>query len=303
MKRKAIVTLTIITFFLGSLFATAAMAAGHGHAVGHTTAGDKGPAILLVTFGTSIPKAQAAFANIDARVKKAFPGVEVRWAYTSHIIRKKLAGEGKLLDSPEVALAKLMDEGYAKVAVQSLHMIPGFEFHDIYTNAKMFERMAGGFDKVFVAFPMLSSDEAMEKVVKILPGAMIPKDRTPGDAVILMGHGTHHTSDAIYSAMMYKFQNADPNIYVGTVEGHPSFDDIKGMLLKKGIQKAYLIPFMSVAGDHAINDLAGDEADSWKSMLTQAGITCIPVLTGLAEVDVLADLWIENLQTAMKHLQ
>jgi sirohydrochlorin cobaltochelatase len=301
MNRKTIVV--ILTFFLVSLLATSAMASGHGHATDHTTADDKGPAILLVTFGTSIPKAQAAFDNIDAQVKKAFPGAEVRWAYTSYIIRQKLAKEGKVLDSPEIALARLMNDGYSKVAVQSLHMIPGFEFHDIYVNAKMFERMLGGFDKVLVSYPLLSSDAAMNKVVEILPGAMIPKERTPGDAVVLMGHGTHHTSDAIYSAMMYKFQNADPNIYVGTVEGHPTFDDINAMLQKKGVKKAYLVPFMSVAGDHAINDLAGDEADSWKSMLTQAGIECVPVMKGLAEVDVLVDLWVENLKSAMKHLQ
>lgn len=303
MKQKAIVTLTIITFFLGLLFATAAMAAGQGHATDHATAGEKGPAILLVTFGTSIPSARQAFDNIDQQVKKAFPGVEVRWAYTSHIIRKKLAGEGKFLDSPEVALAKLMDEGYARVAVQSLHMIPGQEFHEIYGNAKMFERLAGGFDKVIVANPLLSSDEAMENVVKILPAAMVPGERKPDDAVVLMGHGTHHSSDAIYSAMMYKFQNADPNIYVGTVEGHPTFDEVKALLLKKGIRKAYLLPFMSVAGDHARNDLAGDEEDSWKSMLTQAGIECVPVLKGMAEYGVLVDLWIGNLRAAMKHLE
>ena len=301
MNRKTIVA--ILCFFLVSLLAASAMASGHGHSTDHAKADEKGPAILLVTFGTSIPEAQTAFDNIDAQVKKVFPGVEVRWAYTSYIIRQKLAKEGKIWDSPEVALAKLMDDGYTKVAVQSLHMIPGFEFHDIYVNAKMFERMSGGFDKVFVSYPMLSSDAAMNKVVEILPGAMVPKERTPEDAVVLMGHGTHHTSDAIYSAMMYKFQNADPNIYVGTVEGHPTYDDVKAMLLEKGVKKAYLIPLMSVAGDHARNDLAGDEADSWKSMLTQAGIECVPVMKGLAESDALVDLWIENLQTAMKHLQ
>lgn len=301
MNRKTIAA--IVTLFLVALLGSNALATGHHQSMSHTTADEKGPAILLVTFGTSIPSAQAAFANIEAQVKKAFPGVEVRWAYTSYIIRKKLAKEGKVLDSPEIALAKLMEEGYAKVAVQSLHMIPGQEFHDIYTNAKLFEQMTGGFDKVMVAYPLLSSDEAMEKVVKTLPAAMIPKERTPADAVVLMGHGTHFPSDAIYSAMMYKFQNADPNIYVGTVEGHPTFDEVKALLVKKGIKKAYLIPFMSVAGDHARNDMAGDDADSWKGMLTQAGIECVPVLKGVAEYDALVDLWIENLKVAMKHLQ
>ncbi len=292
-----------MTFFLVSLLSSMALATGHHQAMSRRTAAEKGPAILLVTFGTSVPSAQASFVNIEKQVKKAFPNADVRWAYTSYIIRKKLAKQGQIFDSPEIALAKLMEEGYSKVAVQSLHMIPGLEFHDIYSNAKMFERMSGGFDKVIVAYPLLSSDDAMEKVVKVLPGVMIPKERTAKDAVILMGHGTHHPSDAVYSAMMYKFQQVDPNVYVATVEGHPTFDEVKAKLIKKGIKKAYLIPFMSVAGDHAANDMAGDDAGSWKTMLAQAGITCVPVMKGVAEYDAMADLWIDNLKAAMKHLQ
>ncbi|MGD9210684.1 MAG: sirohydrochlorin cobaltochelatase [Desulfobacteraceae bacterium] len=299
MNRK-IMVLTLMCVLL-LFFPFLCAAAGHGD--GHSQADDKEPAILLVTFGTSIPDAQAAFDNIDKRVKKAFPKTEIRWAYTSYIIRQKLAKEGKILDSPEVALAKLMDEGYTKVAVQSLHMIPGAEFHDIRVNAGKFEEMTGGFDKVFVSYPLLASDENMDKVVEALIANMIPKERKKEDAVVLMGHGTHHSSDAIYSAMMYKFRKADPNIYVGTVEGHPSFDEIKAMLEEKGIKKAYLLPFMSVAGDHAINDMAGDEEDAWKVMLTKAGIECVPVLKGVAEYDALVDIWIGNLAACMKHLK
>ena len=87
---------------------------------GHPAKDGKGPAILLVTFGTSFPSAQASFVNIEQQVKKAFPNTEIRWAYTSKIIRKKLAKQGQLIDSPEVAMARLMDEGYAKVVMQSL---------------------------------------------------------------------------------------------------------------------------------------------------------------------------------------
>lgn len=274
-------------------------AGGHGHGGDD----DKGPAILLVTFGTSVPRAQAAFDLIEQKVRQAFPKVEIRWAYTSSIIRKKLAGQGKMIDSPEVALAKLMDDGYSRVAVQSLHMIPGAEFHDINTNAKLFERMSGGFSKVMVSYPLLAGNENMDKVVETLMAVMIPKERAPEDAVVLMGHGTHHFADAIYSAMMYKFQKKDPNIFMGTVEGNPTFDEIKALLVKKGVKKAYLLPFMSVAGDHALNDMAGGEEDSWKSMLTKAGIQCIPVLKGMAEYDALVDIWIDNLKVGMAHLK
>jgi len=261
------------------------------------------PAILLVTFGTSVPRAQAAFANIEEQVKKTYPNNEIRWAYTSQIIRKKLAKEGKLLDSPEIALAKLMDEGYTRVVLQSLHMIPGQEFHEIYTNGNLFGQMAGGFTKVMVASPLLSSDEAMDRTLQTVAAQIVPKERNASEAVVLMGHGTHHPSDAIYSALMLKAQKMDANMFVATVAGHPSFDDVKEVLVKKGIKKAYLIPLMTVAGDHAMNDMAGDEPDSWKSQLANAGIESVPVLKGLAEFDAIVDLWLENLKVGMARVQ
>lgn len=273
----------------------------HGH--GHPAKDDKAPAILLVTFGTSVPSAQTAFAHIEQQVRKAYPKNEVRWAYTSEMIRKKLAKEGKVLDSPEIALAKLMDEGYKQVVMQSLHMIPGAEFHEMYKNGKLFGQMSGGFDRVMVASPLLSSNEAMEKTLQAVAGAIVPKERKADEAVVLMGHGTHHPSDAIYSAMMYKAQKMDANMYVATVEGSPSFDEVKEALAKKGVKKAYLIPLMTVAGDHAMNDMAGDEPDSWKSQLTKAGIASVPVLKGLAEFNPIVDLWLDNLKIAMKHVQ
>ena len=272
-------------------------------ASGHAAKEEKDPAILLVTFGTSVESAQKAFANIEKRVRAAFPKTEVRWAYTSKIIRKKLEKEGAHIDSPEVAMAKLMDDGYTKVAVQSLHMIPGAEFHEINVNARLFAQMSGGIGKVMVSLPLLVSEATMEKALKEVVAKVVPKERKAGEAVVLMGHGTHHPSDAIYSALMYKAQKMDANMYVGTVEGSPSFDEIKEMLIKNKIKKAYLIPFMTVAGDHAMNDMAGDEPDSWKSQLTKAGIEAVPVLKGLAEFDSIADMWIEQLKGAMAHLK
>ena len=266
---------------------------------GHPATDVKGPAILLVTFGTSVPSAQVAFVNIEKQVRATFPGTEIRWAYTSKIIRKKLAKNGVQIDSPETAMAKLMDDGYTKVVVQSLHMIMGAEFHEIDANTKLFEQMSGGIGKVVVSYPMLTTDESMERVLQASVADVVPKERKPGEAVVLMGHGTHHPSDAIYSALMYKLQKRDANMYIGTVEGHPTFDEVKEMLVKKGIKKAYLVPFMTVAGDHALNDMAGDEADSWKSQLSKAGIESVPVLKGLAEVESLVALWIDNLKIAM----
>jgi sirohydrochlorin cobaltochelatase len=142
----------------------------------------------------------------------------------------------------------------------------------------------------------------MDKLLRIVATHIVPKERQPGEAVVLMGHGTHHPSDAIYSALMLKAQKMDANMYVATVEGHPDFAEVKETLVKKKIKKAYLIPLMTVAGDHAKNDMAGDDPDSWKSQLRQAGIDSVPVLKGLAEFDPIVDLWLDNLKTAMAHL-
>ena len=257
----------------------------------------KKDALLLVTFGTSVESAQKSFDNVEKKMKAAFPNSEIRWAYTSQIIRDKLAKEqGKQIDSPEVALARLMDEGYKEVTLQSLHVLPGAEFHALNANARMFEAMRGGIEKIRIGYPLLVNNKSMDEVLEAAFKHMVPKERKAGDAVIFMGHGTHHPADAVYSAMMYKAQQKDPNCYVGTVEGFPTFDEILDMLKAKGVKKAYLIPLMSVAGDHSINDMAGDEEDSWRSQLKKAGIEGVPVLKGLAECDAIVDVWIKRLK-------
>ena len=251
-----------------------ALAGGHG---------EKKPmkkGILLVAFGTSIPEAQVSFTNIEQKVKQAFPDVPIRWAYTSKIIRDKLAKEGKHLDSVAMALARMMDEDFTHVAVQSLHTIGGEEFHDLLRTVHAFRDMGGGFERVPVGYPLLATEEDIVRVAEAMLGH-IPKERKKDEAVVLMGHGTPHPSNAFYAALMFHFQQKDPNVLVGTVEGAPTIDDIKAMLVAKEIRRAYLMPFMSVAGDHAINDMAGDEEDSWKSILTQAGITCVRSLPPL----------------------
>lgn len=258
--------------------------------------------ILLVAFGTSVPEAQVAFANIEKKVKAEFPDVPLRWAYTSHIIRHKLAKEGKQLDSVEIALAKMMDEGFTHVAVQSFHIIGGEEFHTMYQNAKIFADMSEGIEKIIVGYPLLGTEEDMAKVSDAII-ANLPKERKKDEAVVLMGHGTPHPANAFYAALTYHIQQKDPNIFIGTVEGSPTIDDIKAMLTKKSIKKAYLIPFMSVAGDHARNDMTGDEKDSWKSILSKEGITCVPVLKGLAEYDNMVAIWIEHLKQVFAYFK
>jgi len=266
---------------------------------GHGSNVHKKVGILLVTFGSSEASAQVSFENIDKKVKSSYPDIPLRWAYTSHIIRAKLAKKGQLLDSPEAALAKMQDEKFTHVAVQSLHMIGGEEYHDLRHTVGAF-KMMGGFQKIILGYPLLATQEDMEKAVNAILHTL-PQDRKKSDAVVLMGHGTHHPSNAFYAALMFQLQLQDQNVFVGTVEGYPEVDLIKELLLKKKIKKAYLMPFMSVAGDHAKNDMAGDEDDSWRSVLTSAGIQCVPILKGVAEYGSFVDIWVDHLGGPMGH--
>jgi sirohydrochlorin cobaltochelatase len=265
--------------------------------------GEKPPvkkAIVLVAFGTSDPEAAKAFERVEKRTKERFPGVELRWAYTSKMIRAKLARQGQWLDSPETAFAKLMDDGYSHVAVLSLHTIPGEEFHELYQNAHLFGQMAGGFQKILVARPLLSSSKDMENaaeaLLKSIPG------RKAGEAVIFMGHGTeHHPADVVYKAMNQVFQERDANVFVAAVEGSSALDDVIPKLKQRKVKKVYLAPLMSVAGDHAKNDMAGDGEDSWRSILTGKGFKVEPILRGTAEIPEIVDIWLDHLSSAFSH--
>jgi sirohydrochlorin cobaltochelatase len=291
--------LLLLVSVLGLVLAASPVLAGSGH-------GQKRPVkkgILLVTFGTSIPEAQEAFDFIEAKARERFPGVEIRWAFTSRIIRDKLLKEeGKVLDSPAVALARMAEAGFTHLAVQSLHVIPGAEFHGLYTTCKAFEGLPEGLERVLVGRPLLSSHEDMVRVAEAMLAAA-PKERKRGEGLVLMGHGTHFPANAVYPAMAYVFQRIDSEVFVGTVEGYPELEDIKADLIDRKIKKVYLIPLMSVAGDHAVNDLAGEEEDSWKSVLTAAGIECVPVLKGIALYPRVAEVWLDHLSAAFSHFQ
>lgn len=276
-----------------SLLGGVAIASTHGE----SKAKKKG--ILLVAFGSSEASAQISFENIDKKVKATYPDIPVRWAYTSHIIRKKLAAQGKELDSTEMALAKMVDEGFTHVAVQSLHTIGGAEYHDLRKVVSSFQMM-GGFDSILLGYPLVSTQDDIERTVDAIL-ATIPKERKQEEAVVLMGHGTHHPANAFYGALMFQLQLKDPNIYLGTVEGYPDLDTILSLLDENKVKKAYLMPFMSVAGDHAKNDMAGIEDDSWKSIMTKAGIECTSVMKGTAEYSQFVDIWVDHLGEPLGH--
>ncbi len=291
MKRKAISALMIL-----------AMALCAANAYAHKEARDMKKGILLVAFGTSEASAKVSFKNIEAKVKETFPGVDVFWAYTSHIIRHKLAGQGDVILSPAQALAKMMDEGYTHVAVQSLHTIPGEEYHELTRTVNGFKGMPEGFDRLILGFPLLGAQDTVARAVDGILSTL-PKARKAGEPVVLMGHGTPHPGNIYYSAMNWQLQQKDPDIIMGTVEGYPELGDVMAWLKARKAKKVWIMPFMSVAGDHAKNDMAGDEEDSWKSELTKAGYACETVLKGTAEYDVFVDIWVGQLEKVMAHFK
>ena len=265
--------------------------------------GDKRPmkkGILLVAFGTTVPEAQISYDNIERSVKKTFPGIPVRWGYTSRTIIRKMGERGKQLATPAEALSSMMRENFTHVAVQSLHVMPGAEFHGLVKNVQRFAGMSKGLKKVIVGYPLMSTSEDVQRVAEAFL-RIIPPERRKTDAVVFMGHGTYHPANVYYAALNYHVQKLDPNVFVGTVEGWPEIDGIMSDLKNNGIKKAYLMPFMTVAGDHARNDMAGRDENSWKSILEKEGIKCVPVLKGTAEFQEFVDIWVDHLKSAFSH--
>ena len=254
--------------------------------------------ILLVAFGTRTPQAQDAYQRVERKVQAAFPDVPVRWAFTSAVMRRKAAGDSRSVESVEMALARMMNEGVTHVAIQALHVISGKEHHDLVVNCLLFGRMRGGFRQVMMGLPLLGTGNDMEKVATALLSA-IPRERKPQDAVIFMGHGSPHPANACYTALMYHLQQADANIFVGTMSGLPGIAGICAMLQKRNITSAYLLPCLAVVGNHTLKDMAGDNEYSWKSVIEKHGISCKPVLKGLAENDAIVDIWVDHLKTSV----
>jgi len=256
--------------------------------------------ILFVAFGTSMPKARAALDNVEVIAEKRYPGAEIRWAYTSVVIRRKLAKQGIELDSPVMALAKMREEGFTHVAVQSLHVVAGAEYHDLARTVVKVASAPDSFEKITLGKPLLMRRDDADRVVKAIIENLPP--RQDGDAVVLMGHGNENgLGEMAFVAMAARLQKADRLAFLGTIEGVPTRDDMLAQLQEAKPKRAFLVPLMLVAGTHAGNDLTGSGKDSWASQIGQLGIECVPVLQGLGENPGVAAVWLDHLETALKN--
>jgi sirohydrochlorin cobaltochelatase len=262
---------------------------------------NKQTGILLVSFGTSYTNARTALDNIEEQVKKAFPDTEIRWAYTSAFIRKKLKSSGIQIDSPEEALVKMANDGFQKIAVQSLHIIPGEEYEKLHQTVTLFNRLPD-YPIVRISPPLLYSHADLEQFSKAISEIAAP-DNDKKEAIVFMGHGTNHTANIYYPGLQYYLNQQSSQYILGTVEGFPGLPEVMALLAEKDIKKLKLMPLMSVAGDHAQNDMAGAQPDSWKSILEKEGYQVTLSMHGLAEYNQIVAIWINHLNKILDELE
>lgn len=242
--------------------------------------------VLMVSFGTTVPSAKRAIEAIHSAIKSSCPDVEVRLAYTSNIIRRKLAKEGVDIDSPMIALSKMRDEGFTDVVVVSTHIIPGEEYGDLQAVVQAFQSIEGkyGFDRLVLSEPLLYREEDFKAMAGFLKRTYGSK--VDGDGVVaLMGHGSPHFANSAYGQLQVVLDDLAPGFVVGTVEGTPELDHVVRRLNHVKARKVTLAPLMIVAGDHAMNDMAGPDEDSWATVLKEQGFRVSSVLKGLGEYD------------------
>lgn len=252
--------------------------------------GDKA-ALLMVHFGTTYDDTRALTIDaINRKAKEAFPQFEIREAYTSRIVMRRLKARGIDKPTPTEAFAQLKKEGYTHVIVQSTNIIEGVEMESLRTEATA---ATPWFKDLRVGNPLLYSVEDYETVV----GALTQQAPKEG-SVVLVGHGTYTPITATYAMMDYMLKaQGFGNYHVGTIEGYPSFDDMLKQLKRDDTRQVTLVPFMFVAGDHANNDIAVD----WKEALTKAGYQVSVHMEGLGQNSAIQDLFINHARFMLDH--
>lgn len=254
-------------------------------------------AILVVSFGTSyIDSLKKSIEKMENRIYEHFEEYDVYRAFTAHMIIRKLKSKYDMhVLTPEEALDELIEKGYEEVIMQPLHIIPGEEYQYI---RKVQDRYSKNFKTLKLGRPIFYYQGIEE----------LPQDYTlfiksvehlfkDNNGVVLFGHGTSHPSNAVYGCLQTVLEDEGyDNVFVGTVEGYPTFETVLKRIKKKNIKEVTLIPLMLVAGDHAVNDMASDDEDSWKSMFELEGIKANPYLHGLGEIDSFEDLYIKRIE-------
>ena len=264
-------------------------------------------AMVVMSFGTTYKdtRVKTIDATVDA-IKAAHPNTKVITAFTSHIIRDRIQQkEGITYPTPEEALAELKKDGYTRVALASLDVIPGMEYnydaavYNLYKND--FKKMTLGTSLMYWMGQENQTDQVIETLKAVQ--SQFPK-LGKEDGLLIMAHGTPDPSNAYYSVIQDRIHTLGmKNVFIYTVEGTPNLEQVIPQLKLHGIKHVTLMPFMMVAGDHANNDMAGKEPDSHKSILEKDGFKVDTYLHGLGENQNIRNLFVERANESWDALQ
>ena len=278
--------------------------------------------LLVVSFGTSFNDSRTTdIKRIEDALAQAFPDWSVRRAFTAQIIINHVqARDGEKIDNMDQALERAVANGVKTLVVQPTHLMHGAEYDEM---CEALDAYKDKIENIVVAEPLLgevgndatvinADKEAVAKAVvaaAVADGKFESIDKAAEDstALVLMGHGTAHVAKVTYSQMQTQMEKLGyKNVFIGTVEGEPeetSCEAVIEAVKAAGYTKVVLRPLMVVAGDHANNDMAGDDEDSWKSMVEAAGLTVECQIAGLGRIDAVQELYVAHTQAAIDTLK
>ena len=252
-------------------------------------------AILVVSFGTSYPETcKRTIEAIESDLSSRFPDRRFYRAWTSKIIRRKLAAQGNMIDSVEDALERMQQDGIKDLLVQTTHMLPGEE-HTITLNA--IKKYGSFFSVIRFGAPLLVSHDDLAELAHILENSFSQVEHS--SLLVFMGHGSGCLNAPVYEELETCFHRDGFDHYcVGTVEFDPGFTVVLERIRREKPKKVYLAPLMVVAGDHANNDMAGDAPDSWRSQIAAEGVDTECILKGLGEYPSIREMYIKHALSA-----
>ena len=256
--------------------------------------------LLVVSFGTSFNDSRRlTIGAIEKALQTGFPEWSVRRGFTSQIIIDHVKiRDGEVIDNVGEALDRAVANGVKTLVVQPTHLMPGFEYTDLKNELAEY---ADAFDQIVLSSPLLISDEDFNDVAAAIIDATAAYDDGK-TAICFMGHGTEADSNGVYAKMQTVLAEMGmENYYVGTVEAEPSVNDVLAQVQSGGYSRVVLRPLMIVAGDHANNDMAGDDEDSWKSIFEAAGYEVECVVEGLGQLESIQELILAHAADAIQN--
>lgn len=257
--------------------------------------------LLVLSFGTSFNDSRRlTIGAIEDQLEKSFPDYSVRRGFTANIVIDHVAKrDGEKIDDIDESLKRAVDNGVKNLVVQPTHLMNGLEYEELKGDIAQY---SDAFDKIAIGQPLLSSDDDFSRVENAIVDWT--KDYDDGEtAIVFMGHGTSADSNGVYQKMQDLLtKDGHTNYFVGTVEATPSLDDVMAAVKKGNYKRVVLEPLMVVAGDHANNDMAGDDKDSWKSQFEAAGYQVECLLRGLGENETIRQIYVEHAQAAIDSL-